>query len=70
MKLNKILNYSLAAVMLFLLSACGGLKFNMYTPQDDAVLGQLLDVEIRNNPVEYPIYNQQRSKKLLTAHGG
>jgi predicted Zn-dependent protease len=65
MKLYKIFSTALAAILILFLSACGGLKFNMYTPQDDAVLGQLLDVEIRNNPVEYPIYNNGEVRNYL-----
>jgi beta-barrel assembly-enhancing protease len=65
MKNNFMIKIAISGLMLLLLAACGGLKFNMYTPQDDVLLGQQLDVEIRNNPVEYPIYNNFEIRKYL-----
>jgi len=65
MKPIKIFSIALAAIMLLFLSACGGLKFNMYAPQDDAILGKQLDVQIRNNTIDYPIYNNSEVRNYL-----
>jgi len=62
---NKLLNIAISALMLILLAACGAMKLNMYTPQDDAVLGKQLDVEIRKNTTDYPIYKNNKAKQYL-----
>jgi beta-barrel assembly-enhancing protease len=57
-----VVSLNIAAVILIFITVsftsinCGSrLGFNLFTDQDDVLLGQQLDEEIRNNPAEYPI---------------
>jgi predicted Zn-dependent protease len=45
------------------LDSCGGL--NLFTINDDAKLGQQIDAEIRNNPGQYPILNNEPIRGYL-----
>jgi len=42
-----------------------GSGINLYSPSDDVAMGRQLDSEIRKNPQEYPIYNNQAAHNYL-----
>ncbi len=65
MRRYKIFNFILSGLLTLILMGCAGLKLNIFTPQDDAVLGLQLDAEIRSNTIEYPIYDNYEIKKYL-----
>lgn len=54
-----------AFLLIMFIGGCAGLKINMFTPQDDAVLGKQLDTEIRQNHAEYPLLDNPEIKNYL-----
>ena len=61
----KNIKIAISLLLVLFIAGCAGLKLNMFTPQDDAILGQQLDVEIRSNPQEYPILDNPEVKQYL-----
>jgi predicted Zn-dependent protease len=61
--IKKVLIISFIVSATFL-ESCDTLEsINIFSKQDDVELGRQLDLEIRNNPAEYPIYNGDASIK-------
>ncbi|MBI1938392.1 MAG: M48 family metalloprotease [Ignavibacteriales bacterium] len=60
----KLVRKKIYIVALLMISACSA-GFNIFSDGDEISLGEKFDKEIRNNPKEYPVYNNPAVKDYI-----
>ena len=64
--MNKKIKLVFGSIILSIVIACSA-NINLFSDADEVKLGSQFDTEIRANPGEYPIYNNQSVKTYIKA---